>query len=92
MGIDRAIPVEVHQRYTIEHKRNNGEMIELARQLAQELGLDPQKLIGVNREAAPILDAEYTEVKDAKPASAVLDPSLDLNTPLHAQTSHNKTT
>jgi hypothetical protein len=37
-------------------------MVDLARRLAAELGVDETRLIGVNRAAAPVLEGEYVEV------------------------------
>jgi hypothetical protein len=60
----------VHQTITVEHKHssNDEHIIELARRLAREVGVEESRLIGFNRMAATV-DAEFTEVQDAASSS-----------------------
>lgn len=51
--------ISVNQTVT---DRTGAEMLERIRQLAAANGLDPAKLLGVN--TAPVVDAEFSEVKD----------------------------
>ena len=67
MGIDRAIPVVIHQHHLVEHKRNEADMIELARRFAKEMNIDESKLLGVNR-SQQVIEADYLEVMDAETA------------------------
>jgi phage terminase small subunit len=68
MVLARSDPPVVHQTMTVEHRHSNDDMIELARRLAQELGVDETTLLGVNR-SPKLIETTYTEVKDAEPAN-----------------------
>lgn len=57
-----GMPAQTEHKVTVEHRQPK-QMVELAARLAAELGVDPAKLIGVNRTAAPVIEGEYVEVK-----------------------------
>lgn len=60
--MDRGgMPAMTEHKVTVEHRQPK-QIVELAARLAAELGVDQQKLIGINRAAAPILEGEYVEV------------------------------
>lgn len=63
-----GLPAMTEHKVTVEHRQPK-QMVELAARLAAELGIEPARLIGVNRAAAPVLDGEYVEVKDGSAAS-----------------------
>lgn len=56
-----GMPAMTEHKVTVEHKQPR-QMVDLAARLAAELGVDPARLIGVNRAAAPVLEGEYVEV------------------------------
>jgi phage terminase small subunit len=56
-----GMPAQTEHKVTVEHRQPR-QMVELAERLAAELGVDKQKLIGLNRDAAKVVDAEFTEV------------------------------
>jgi phage terminase small subunit len=58
-----GMPAMTEHKVTVEHRQPK-QMVELASRLAAELGVDPARLIGVNRAAAPVLEGEFVEVKD----------------------------
>lgn len=58
-----GMPAMTEHKVTVEHKQPR-QMVDLAARLAAELGVDPARLIGVNRAAAPVLEGEYVEVPD----------------------------
>jgi len=57
-----GIPAQSEHKVTVEHKQP-AVLVELAARLAAEVGVDKEKLIGVNRAAAPVIEGEYVEVK-----------------------------
>lgn len=58
-----GLPAQTEHRVTIDDRRPK-QLAELAAQLARELGLDEQKLLGINMAAKPVLEGEYVEVPD----------------------------
>lgn len=56
-----GMPAQTEHKVTVEHRQPR-QMVELAARLAAELGVDPARLIGVNRAAAPVLEREFVEV------------------------------
>jgi hypothetical protein len=52
---------QTEHKVTVEHRQPK-QMLELAERLAKELDIDPVRLLGVNRAAAPILEGEFVEV------------------------------
>jgi phage terminase small subunit len=58
-----GMPAVSEQRVSVEHSVNREKMEELVGRLAAEIGVDPAKLIGVNRAAAPLLELKATEVR-----------------------------
>jgi phage terminase small subunit len=67
MVLARSDPPEFRQTMTVEHKHNNDDMIELAKRLAQELGVEESTLLGVNR-PMKLIEGRAVEVKDPEPA------------------------
>jgi hypothetical protein len=61
-----GMPALTEQKITVEHGPSNERMEMLARKLADELGIDPARLVGVNRSASAAIEAEYTEVTGDK--------------------------
>lgn len=57
-----GMPAMTEHKVTVEHRQPK-QLEALAARLAEELGVDRQKLIGINRQAAEVLDAEYEEVR-----------------------------
>ncbi len=56
-----GLPAQTEHKVTVEHKQPK-QLLELAARLAQELGIDEARLIGVNRAAAPLLEGAAVEV------------------------------
>ena len=57
-----GLPAQSEHKVTVEH-RQPAKMAELAERLAKELGVDPVRLLGINRAAAQVIDADFTEVE-----------------------------
>lgn len=57
-----GMPALTEHKVTVEHKQP-AELLALAAHLAKELGVDEQRLLGINRDAAKVLDGEFVEVK-----------------------------
>lgn len=51
-----GMPAMTEHKVTVEHKQPR-QMLELAERLAKEIGIDPVKLLGINRAVAPVSKA-----------------------------------
>lgn|SRR5262249_3511798 len=60
-----GMPAQTEHKVTVEHKPP-AKMLDLAERLAAELGVDPTRLLGVNRAAAKVIDAEFTNVANGE--------------------------
>lgn len=56
-----GMPAQTEHKVMVEHKQPK-QILDLASRLAEEIGVDVDKLIGVNRAAAPVLEGEFVEV------------------------------
>lgn len=65
-----GMPALTEHRVSVEHSVNREKMEELVGRLAAEIGVDPARLIGVNRAAAPLLDLRANEVASEPAADA----------------------
>lgn len=60
-----GMPAQTEHKVTVEHKAPR-QIAELAARLAAELGIDRERLIGLNEAAAPVIEGEYVEVGGEK--------------------------
>lgn len=57
-----GMPAQTEHKVTVQHSVNTEKMELLASRLAAELGIDPARLIGVNRSAGLMIEADAVEV------------------------------
>jgi len=69
MVLARSDPPVVHQTMTVEHRHSEGDMIELVRRFAKEIGVDEATLLGVNRPER-VIEGHCVEVKDTETTNA----------------------